>query len=49
MSLVRTPSPLCGWAFPVAVVSILLPADVWEARANEPVKPKIRKLGTIDL
>ncbi len=45
----RTLSPLCRWVIPAAVVWFLLPPLVVEARADEPVKPKIRKLGTVDL
>ncbi len=41
--------PLSIWACPFALVSILLPSLVPKASSNEPARPTIRKLGTLDL
>ncbi len=37
------------WACHIALVSILLPSLVPNAHSDEPARPKIRKLGTLDL
>jgi hypothetical protein len=37
------------WACPIVFVSILFPTLALKAHSDEPARPKIRKLGTIDL
>ena len=49
MSPSRRLSPLSLWACHIALVSILLPTLVGKAHSDEPARPKIRKLGTLDL
>ncbi len=49
MNPARKLCPLSLWAFPIALISILLPSLVPNAHSDEPARPKIPKLGTLDL
>ncbi len=49
MNSARRLSPLGPWAYSIALISILIISLVPNAHADEPARPKIRKLGTLDL
>src|SRR5262245_9398766 len=49
MSSVRRWRPLNLWACPVVLVSILFPLLAPKVHSDEPARPTIRKLGTLDL
>ncbi len=49
MSPARRLSPLSLWICHIALVSVLFPTLAPKAHSDDPARPKIRKLGTLDL